>query len=732
MPLSPAPRLPRTSSIACRLAKAISTLLVITLVLIVDANAASSGALDVSFGERGTAISDIESRALILQPDGKVVVAGYVITCPAGICSSNFRLVRFNSDGTADTGFGENGVVTTDHFSQDEAIFAAALQADGKIVVAGGYNDVSNAADFSGFKVFRYLPNGTLDGTFGEGGRVYENFDEMGGTPDSMFIQSDGKIVVAGSDTTFHLFVVRFNVNGSVDTSFANGGRIASSSYNIANVKISRQENGNIVLVGRSTPTGAFKLIRLHADGSLDSSFGANGVVTSAFSIATSETIRMVLAVQSDGKILVSGGHLNGPRIPPLRRFNSDGSVDATLVPDPGPVAMNQCKRCTQSVAKIIPLAEGKFFLVGIYRSLGSTFSPDNKPPRMAITRYFSNGSIDPSFAYKGTSFARHARDMGSNTSFIQSVGDAAMDAAGRVVMISDRYTTRVHLDLTPGSVHGDFDGDGRTDIGVFRPANGSWWVKNSSDGTFRSIRWGLADDEIVPGDYDYDLKADFSVVRPSNNFWYTFSQPAPVADLFGQTGDIRVTEDFDGDGLADQAAFGTNGWAIRNTSENIRYSYTDQGPDPTFTWGLATDIPVPADYDGDGRADLAVFRPSTGVWYVFRSSDDQYTITQFGLGTDKLVPADYDGDGRTDIAVFRDGIWYVQLSSDGSYYGVNWGFADDIAAPGDYDGDGKYDVAVYRPSEGVWYVLNSSDGGFTATFFGLNGDVPIPSYSVR
>ena len=128
------------------------TLLALCLLSAVSVRGSATGALDISFGDHGTAISDLESRALVLQPDGKVVVAGYEIICPpGGTCSSNFRLVRFNTDGTPDAGFGQNGVVTTDHFNQDEAIFAAALQADGKIVVAGGYNDVSNAPDFTGF-----------------------------------------------------------------------------------------------------------------------------------------------------------------------------------------------------------------------------------------------------------------------------------------------------------------------------------------------------------------------------------------------------------------------------------------------------------------------------------------------------------------------------------------------------------------------------------------------------
>lgn len=129
------------------------------------------------------------------------------------------------------------------------------------------------------------------------------------------------------------------------------------------------------------------------------------------------------------------------------------------------------------------------------------------------------------------------------------------------------------------------------------------------------------------------------------------------------------------------------------------------------------------ADFDGDGRTDLSVFRPSDGTWYVMQSGSNTFRATQFGTSGDKIVPGDYDGDGRTDFAVFRSGVWYVLRSSDNSFAAATFGFITDKPVPGDYDGDGKTDIAVYR--SGIWYILQSRDG-FTAQQFGASGDIPV------
>lgn len=130
-------------------------------------------------------------------------------------------------------------------------------------------------------------------------------------------------------------------------------------------------------------------------------------------------------------------------------------------------------------------------------------------------------------------------------------------------------------------------------------------------------------------------------------------------------------------------------------------------------------------DYDGDGKADLAVFRPESGAWYISKSTGG-LSAFQFGQNGDKPVSSDYDGDGKADAAVYRNGAWYVLRSSDGSFFAVGFGIPEDIPTPADFDGDGKSDIAVFRPSTGVWYRLNSATGAFYAAQFGTSGDVPV------
>jgi len=130
------------------------------------------------------------------------------------------------------------------------------------------------------------------------------------------------------------------------------------------------------------------------------------------------------------------------------------------------------------------------------------------------------------------------------------------------------------------------------------------------------------------------------------------------------------------------------------------------------------------SDFDGDGKADISVFR--NGSWYVLKSSNNTLVTRTFGVGTDRIAPADYDGDGKTDFAVYRNGFWYISQSSNGQLRTAQLGGSGDLPIPGDFDGDGKADIAVFHPSNGTWYYIKSSNGQKVAAQFGANGDVPL------
>ena len=269
-----------------------------------------------------------------------------------------------------------------------------------------------------------------------------------------------------------------------------------------------------------------------------------------------------------------------------------------------------------------------------------------------------------------------------------------------------------------------DFDGDGKTDIGIFRPNAAEWWISRSSTGQTVAAQFGNTTDKIASGDFTGDGKTDIAIFRPSNGFWFILrSEDGSFFSFpFGASGDIPAPADYDGDGKTDPAVFrpSTATWFI---------SQSNGAGTAIVNFGASNDVPVVADYDGDGKTDIAVFRPAVGEWWIRRSTTGGTTAFQFGNSADKPVQGDYTGDGKADVVFFRPstGFWYVLRSEDNSFFSFPFGTTGDIPTPGDYDGDGKFDPAIFRPSNTTWYV-NRTTAGTAIINFGATGDKPLPN----
>jgi hypothetical protein len=323
--------------------------------------------------------------------------------------------------------------------------------------------------------------------------------------------------------------------------------------------------------------------------------------------------------------------------------------------------------------------------------------------PRSPLSVPHSSYSCAVDFRF--TVLKRPTRDADLVTVGMQTRTNASarvMGPRGETASTQSSVTVKV-IRNQPAEI-ADFDGDGDTDVSVYRPSSSGWYIEGKDP-----VFLGMPGDLPVPADYDGDEDMDIAVFRPSVGGWYINGQD-PV--FFGLDGDIPVPADYDADGDDDIAVFrpSVGGWYIR-------------GQNPLFL-GLNGDIPVPARYDSGRRADRAVFRPSGGAWY---GNFGGWSPTFFGLDGDVPVPGDYDGDGTARIALFRPGGggWYQE----GPAPPVHLGLDGDIPVPGNYDphpaytgAHPSYERAVFRRATGAWFI-----GSAPPVYLGGPGDIPLP-----
>jgi uncharacterized delta-60 repeat protein/LPXTG-motif cell wall-anchored protein len=326
----------------------------------------ANGTLDATFGTNGITVTSFgtseSAKSVVIQADGKILVAGY---SDAVNTISDFAVLRFNANGILDTSFGTNGITTTNLGSYDTG-YSMALQADGKILVAG-QTGPSNASNFA---IVRYAANGTLDTSFGTEGITTT---DLGGLDlaSSMVVLPNGKILVAGRSVVadMDLFaIVRYNTNGTVDTGFGSTG-ITTTSFNAGGAvgnSMTLQADGKIIVAGGVWlglgDRWIIAMARYNTDGTLDTSFGTAGTTTTDLN---ADSIGSAVAVQLDGKIIVAGNFGATGTWDydfALYRYNANGSLDTTFDTD-GLITTNLGG--SDSASRIVMQADGKIVVVG-------------------------------------------------------------------------------------------------------------------------------------------------------------------------------------------------------------------------------------------------------------------------------------------------------------------------------------------------------------------------------
>jgi uncharacterized delta-60 repeat protein len=373
-----------------------------------------AGSLDQTFGIGGKVITHIGNvgdygQAVAIQDDGKIVVAG-------SSTSNGFSVVRYNTNGSLDSTFGVNGIVST-LIGTNSSGYAVQIQDDGKILVGGNsYRDTT----YNDFTLVRYNVNGSLDNTFDDDGIAFTpiiagSYDEVR----SIAIQPDGKIVLGGTSVNVNnpnFALARFNIDGSLDLSFDNDGIVISDvggySDNIHGLAI--QNDGKIIAAGLSSSDLA--MVRYNNNGSVDSTFDADGIVLTnlgAYEQATAITL------QNDGKIVVAVARSGVNRDFHLIRYNIDGSIDPTFDTD-GTVTTDLGSNSDDNPYAVAIQNDGKIILAGT--------SDNGINIDFALVRYNINGSLDGTFDTDG----KVITSVADSNDFAKSI---AIQSNGQIVV---------------------------------------------------------------------------------------------------------------------------------------------------------------------------------------------------------------------------------------------------------------------------------------------------------
>jgi uncharacterized delta-60 repeat protein len=705
------------------------------------------GQLDPAFGQNGIVTTAINvtptgiAYSAVIQSDGKIVAAGFA----SNGSNNDFALVRYNSNGSLDNTFGTNGIVTTPVGTSGDIAYSIAIQSDDKIVAAGYAGGGSN----SEFALVRYNSNGSLDNTFGTNGIVTTPVGTGGDEASSVSIQSDGKIVVAGSSwngSNYDFAVVRYNSDGSLDNTFGTNGIVTTPVGTSADIarSVAIQSDGKIVAAGHinNGSNDDFALVRYNSNGSLDNTFGTNGIVTTL--VGTSNDRAYSIAIQSDGKIAAAGYSWNVSDIDfAVVRYNSNGSLDITF--GSNGIVTTPVGSSVDIAYSIAIQSDGKIIAAGYSLNIGNN--------DFAVVRYNSNGFLDNTFGING---------IITTSVYVGSSGDIARSVAiqsdGKIVAAGYAGGQSVYdFALVRYNSNGSLDNTFETDGIVTTPVG-------ISESNVNSVAI-QSDGKIVAAGYSLDLAdyfGDFAVARynADGTLDNTFGQNGTITTPIGLLNEIANSVAIQSDGKIIAAGYShnlsnydfalvrynTNG-ALDNTFGTNGIVTTPVGASNDFAYSIAIQSDgkiVAAGYSSNGSDyDFALVRYNSNGALDNTFGTNGIVITPVGTSDDRALSIAIQNDGKITATGYSDnGIDYdfalVRYNSNGALdntFGTNGIVITPVGALNDYalsvaiQSDGKIAAAGYS-NVGNNYdfalVRYNSNGALDNTF-GTNGIVTTP-----